>query len=117
MADKISEAEVRVILSRNLKRLRSAKNLSQLGLAVRAGLTHNFINDLENGKKWLSPKTLATLTAALDTKPSEFFLPETGLPKQAAIALEKHLDNLTGNVTQFVEDFKITYLHKDIGED
>jgi transcriptional regulator with XRE-family HTH domain len=116
MADKINEAEVRAILSRNLKRLRSAKNLSQLNLAVKAGLTHNFINDIEHGKKWFSPRTLASLAVALDTNPYEFFLPETTLPEQASIALGKHLDNLTGDVTKFVEDFKITYLKKDIGE-
>jgi transcriptional regulator with XRE-family HTH domain len=117
MTDKISEAEVRAILSRNLKRLRSTKNLSQLSLAVRAGLTHNFINDIENGKKWLSPKTLATLAAVLDTDPHEFFLPETTLPKQAATALEEYLNTLTGDVIRFVKEFKASYLHDDIEED
>jgi transcriptional regulator with XRE-family HTH domain len=117
MADKISEAEVRTILSRNLKRLRSAKNLSQLNLSVRAGLTHNFINDLENGKKWLSARTLATLAAALDTNPYEFFLPETGLPEQTATALGDYLDTFTGDVIRLVEELKAGYLQEDIGED
>jgi transcriptional regulator with XRE-family HTH domain len=117
MADKISEAEVRAILSRNLKRLRSMKNLSQLSLAVRAGLTHNFINDIENGKKWLSPKTLATLATVLDTKPHEFFLPETTLPEQAATALAKYLDSFTGDMLQWVKETKGRYLQEDIGED
>jgi transcriptional regulator with XRE-family HTH domain len=116
MADKISEAEVRTILGRNLKRLRSTKNLSQLSLAVKAGLTHNFINDIENGKKWLSPKTLATLAAALDTDPHEFFLPETALPEQAATALGKYLDNFTDDVMRWAKELKATYLQEDIGE-
>ncbi|MDR1249385.1 MAG: helix-turn-helix domain-containing protein [Treponema sp.] len=117
MADKISEAEVRTILSRNLKRLRSMKNLSQLSLAVRAGLTHNFINDIENGKKWLSPKTLATLATVLDSKPHEFFAPEITLPDQAAIALELYLNNFADNVQRFVKDTKAGYLPKGVKED
>jgi transcriptional regulator with XRE-family HTH domain len=117
MADKISEAEVRAILSRNLKRLRSTKNLSQLTLAIKAGLTHNFINDIENGKKWLSPKTLATLATVLDTKPYEFFVPETTLPEQAASALAEYLDGFTGGVLQWVKETKNRYLHREIDED
>jgi transcriptional regulator with XRE-family HTH domain len=117
MADKIGAAEVRTILGKNLKRLRSMRNLSQLGLAVRAGLTHNFINDLENGKKWLSPKTLATLAAALETDPHEFFVPETTLPGQTAIALSEYLDNFTDDVIRLVEEVKERYLQEDIGED
>jgi transcriptional regulator with XRE-family HTH domain len=117
MTDKISEAEVRMILSRNLKRLRSTKNLSQLSLAVRAGLTHNFINDLENGKKWFSPKTLAILATVLESKPHEFFAPETTLPEQDAIALSGYINNLTDDVMRWVKEFKEQYLQEDIKED
>jgi transcriptional regulator with XRE-family HTH domain len=112
MADNIGEAEVRALLSRNLKRLRAKKNLSQLRLAVEAGLTHNFINDIENGKKWLSPKTLATLAAVLDSKPHEFFAPETTLSGQDATMLTGYLDNLTGDVLRWVEDVKDRYLQQ-----
>jgi transcriptional regulator with XRE-family HTH domain len=106
----IRETEVRSLLSGNLKRLRIARNLSQLGLAVKAGLTHNFINDIENGKKWLSPKTLAAIASALDTDPQEFFAPETALPRHDATTLKGHLDNLAGDVLQWVEDVKERYL-------
>jgi transcriptional regulator with XRE-family HTH domain len=116
MADNFGETEVRARLSRNLKRLRAKKNLSQLSLAVRAGLTHNFINDIENGKKWISPKTLATLAAALDTDPQEFFAPETALPGRDATALTGHLDNFAGDVLRWVEDIKGRYL-QNAGED
>jgi transcriptional regulator with XRE-family HTH domain len=109
MADNISEAEIRTILSRNLKRLRTGKKLSQLSLAVKAGLTHNFINDIENGKKWLSPKTLAALASVLETEIHEFFMPETVLPDQEAATLQSYLDNLTGDVLRMVADLKGRY--------
>lgn len=44
-------------------------------LAERTDLTFNFINDIENGKKWISPSTLSKLSAALDVQPYHFFLP------------------------------------------
>jgi transcriptional regulator with XRE-family HTH domain len=110
MATTISEAEVRTVLGRNLKRLRAAKNLSQLSLALRAGVTHNFINDIENGKKWLSPKTLASLATVLETKPLEFFAQETALPGQEAAVLAKRLDSFAGDVLRWVENVKDHYL-------
>jgi transcriptional regulator with XRE-family HTH domain len=110
MAENISEADIRALLSKNLKRLRAKKKLSQLNLSVKAGLAPNFINDIENGKKWLSPKTLAALAVALDTKPHEFFAPETMLPGRDAAALTGHLDNFADDILRWVEDLKGRYL-------
>ena len=76
MKGNINEGDVRLLVSKNLKRLRSMQNISQLGLATRAGLTHNFINDIENGKKGISGKSLAKLCAALEVEPHQFYLPD-----------------------------------------
>jgi transcriptional regulator with XRE-family HTH domain len=76
MKNKTTESYVRELVSKNLRRLRSVHNLSQLSLAISAGLAHNFINDIENCKKGISVKTLAKLSAALDAEPYQFFLPE-----------------------------------------
>jgi len=76
MKEDINENYVRLLVSKNLKRLRSLQNISQLGLALNAGLTHNFINDIENCKKGVSVKTLAKLSVALNVEPHQFFLPE-----------------------------------------
>jgi len=77
MKNKITESYVRGLVSKNLRRLRSVHNISQLNLAINAGLAHNFINDIENCKKGISVKTLAKLSVALDAEPYQFFLPET----------------------------------------
>jgi len=50
--------------------------MSQLSLALNTGLTHNFINDIENCKKGISAKTLAKLSMALNVEPYQLFLPE-----------------------------------------
>jgi len=76
MKNKITESYVRGLVSKNLRRLRLVHNISQLNLAVNAGLAHNFINDIENCKKGISVKTLAKLSVALDAEPYQFFLPD-----------------------------------------
>jgi transcriptional regulator with XRE-family HTH domain len=76
MKSKMTESSIRGLVSKNLRRLRAVHNISQLGLAVNAGLAHNFINDIENCKKGISAKTLAKLSTALDAEPYQFFLPE-----------------------------------------
>ncbi|MDR2738230.1 MAG: helix-turn-helix domain-containing protein [Treponema sp.] len=117
MADNIFEAEIKAILGKNLKRFRAKRKLSQLQLAVKAGLTHNFINDLENGKKWLSPKTLGKLSKVLVMEPYQFFVPEALLPVQAATALIERIDDMTDDYLQMVKDIKAHYLQDTTGED
>ena len=75
MEETIDENYIRTLVSKNLRRIRSLQNLSQLGLALKAGVTHNFINDVENCKKGISVKTLAKLSVALNVQPYQFFLP------------------------------------------
>ena len=43
-------------------------------LATKAGITTNFINDIENGKKWVSPGSLAKLCEVLEIEPYKLFL-------------------------------------------
>lgn len=63
-------------LSRNLRSLRKRRGVSQLALAMTAELSHNTINDIENGKRWVSAKSLSRLAAALGVAPYELLLPE-----------------------------------------
>ncbi|MDE7291003.1 MAG: helix-turn-helix domain-containing protein [Treponemataceae bacterium] len=71
----MTEQEIRILFGQNVKRFRKEKNISQMQLAEKSDLTFNFINDIENGKKWVSPNTLSKLSAALDVQPYHFFLP------------------------------------------
>ena len=58
----------------NVTRLRKAAGITQLALAKKAGITHNFINDIENQKKWVSSETLDKLAKALEVDLYQFFL-------------------------------------------
>jgi transcriptional regulator with XRE-family HTH domain len=117
MTDDIFATEIKAVFGKNIKRFRAKKKLSQLQLAVKTGLTHNFINDLENGKKWLSPKTLGKLSKALMMEPYMFFVPDSLLPVQTATALMERMDDMTEDYLRFVKDFKTQYLQDATGED
>ena len=105
MKKKIDEKHIHQLISRNIKRLRSLQNISQLGLAISTGLTHNFINDIENCKKGVSAKTLAKLSVALNAEPYQFFLPEGMLNNEMMIYVRDFNDSLQKVVADLTEQY------------
>jgi len=105
MKEKITENYVRLLVSKNLRRLRSMQNISQLGLALNAGLTHNFINDIENGKKGVSAKTIAKLSVALGVEPHQFFLPSDMQSNMMRIYLNDFNNSLQKVVKELTEQY------------
>jgi transcriptional regulator with XRE-family HTH domain len=79
-------------------------------LANLADLTHNFINEIENGRKWVSTDTLAKLTAALEAEPYEFFLAKNNKKDIDSLYFEDHLEELKDNFDKMVHDFRGFYL-------
>jgi transcriptional regulator with XRE-family HTH domain len=69
-------AEIRRLFGKNLKRIRLQQGLSQFQLSMETGLTHNFINDIEKGDKWLSSESFGKLISALNVAPHCFLLSE-----------------------------------------
>jgi transcriptional regulator with XRE-family HTH domain len=109
----ISGGDIRSLLSRNLKRFRTRKQLSQLALANNAGLTHNFINEIENGQKWLSPDTLAKLSKELEVQPYQFFLPEGLQSNRESEIFTGYLDDLSTAFNKKVHDIRNHYLQNE----
>ena len=62
------------ILADNIRKHRKKQDISQMELALRAGVSTAFINAIENKQKWVSATTLAILAEALNIKPYELFL-------------------------------------------
>ncbi|MDR2245125.1 MAG: helix-turn-helix domain-containing protein [Treponema sp.] len=99
-----------MLFGKNLKRIRSQKNISQLTLATMANLTHNFINDIENGRKWISPETLAKLSNALEIEPYQFFTPlATSLGREAEF-MTTYLDGMQDSFNKMVQELRVRYL-------
>ncbi|MBQ6781541.1 MAG: helix-turn-helix transcriptional regulator [Treponema sp.] len=62
-------------LSRNLKRLRRQRNLTQLQLAELSGLSEHTLNSIESRRMWASDSTLQKMCAALGVDAVSLFLP------------------------------------------
>jgi transcriptional regulator with XRE-family HTH domain len=68
--------ELRAVFGNNVKLYRCRRNWSQSNLAEYADISLNFLGDIERGKKWPHPDTLAKLADALEIKVYELFLEE-----------------------------------------
>jgi transcriptional regulator with XRE-family HTH domain len=98
--------KVKELFPINLSRLRKEAGLPQLALAKKAGLTHNFINDLENGKKGFSLTTLDKLSEALNVEPMEFFINPDNWDKADKIRHLMVLENIHKRINNVFEDYK-----------
>jgi len=108
----MTEQEIRNILSINIKRYRQNRNLSQADLAEKLNISVNFLCNIENGNRWISPQTLAKFATALNIEPYALFMPEDALPSDVPIILNKCLDEAVVAVTQTLNKIRGYYLPK-----
>ena len=102
--------QIRALFARNLKRLRNAANMTQMVLAEEADLTHNFINDLESGKKRVSPETIAKLSSALKIEPYELFIPDSIRDEQTREVFSLYLEDIEKTHARMVADYRKRFL-------
>jgi transcriptional regulator with XRE-family HTH domain len=96
-------ADLRRILSKNLKLLRSRRSLSQIELAEKADISIPFLSNIERCNKWPYPDTLAKLAAALDVE--VFMLFQENAPSRP--------DGVRDILTRFQKDMAVS-LHKTV---
>jgi len=102
----MTESELRAIFCKNIKEFRVRNNWSQVALAQTAGVSVNFINDIEAGKKWASPATMVKIADALDVQVYELLRP-SGLPPDNLNSLMK---KYTDNVNDALEGARVAFL-------
>ncbi|MDR0400944.1 MAG: helix-turn-helix domain-containing protein [Treponema sp.] len=105
--------EIRRIFARNLRRLRESQNISQLELSTKTGLTHNFINDIENCRKWVSPETLAKFAGALRVQPFQFFLSEFLADQYEQDPFSVYREDFVDMFQKMAAEWMSVYLPKD----
>jgi transcriptional regulator with XRE-family HTH domain len=110
MKNSNSGAQIKRLLGRNLKRLRVISNISQVSLANSANLAHNFVNDIENGKKWVSAGTIEKLAAALKAEPYQFFISESKWNEQGAEIFSHYIDDFSDSVVRMAKEYRRRYL-------
>ncbi|MDR0525046.1 MAG: helix-turn-helix transcriptional regulator [Spirochaetaceae bacterium] len=104
---------LRITFSSNLRRLRGLQNISQVALAKKIGVTPNFINDIENCKKWMSPQTIAKLAVALNVEPYQFFLPELKERETRSHRFCRYLDDFADAVDALLMDLRRKYFGEE----
>jgi transcriptional regulator with XRE-family HTH domain len=113
----MTDAIIRNLFSKNLKRIRTSQGISQLSLANMTGLTLAFINDIENGKKWISPNTIARFCKALKMEAFHFFLSDEELEGLDKTALSTYMNDLSSIVESSVSEFKNEYLTNNLNDE
>ena len=115
--DEQEDINVKLLFGRNLKRLRNISKLSQVDLSVEANVAHNFINDIESGKKWVSAETIGKLAKALKVKPYQFFISSSILDVQGEEALSFYMDDFADTLANVIKEHRHRYLSRKSGDD
>ena len=90
----MTEKDLRAILSINLKRYRILRKFTQTEFAEKIDISIPFLSDIENGKKWISPNTLAKIADTLNIEAYELLKPEKVLPDNAVNIIEKYTGDI-----------------------
>ena len=89
-----TEKELHKILSENIRKHRGYSNWTQITLAEKAGVSINFINDIEAGKKWASPATLIKIANAFNIQVYELLRPPGLFPDNADSIIKEYTQNI-----------------------
>lgn len=105
----MTEDEIREIFAKNLKIFRAEQKISQMALAEKANVAQNFINDIENCKKWISPATLSKLCKALGIMPYQLFLPVATVQKTESDLIKQFSNEVINSIVDSVNKISERY--------
>ena len=100
------ENKLRALFVANLVRLRKEAGFSQIFMAKKAGLTHNYVNELEKYKKNPSFKTLDRLSKALNVEPIQFFIDPNNWDNNTNIHFLVTLDSINKNINKIFDNYR-----------
>jgi transcriptional regulator with XRE-family HTH domain len=108
----MTEKNLRAILSQNIKKYRGYRKLSQAEFAEKIGISIPFLSDIENGKKWISPVTLAKMADSLRIDAYELLKPETIIPDNAVNILEKYTADIYNIFGEALNNIQHNYIQQ-----
>jgi transcriptional regulator with XRE-family HTH domain len=104
----MTEKELREIFSKNIKEFRSNLHWSQVALAQKAGVSVNFINDIELGKKWASPTTMIKFANVFNIQVYELLRPPNLFPDNLNSIIKKYTDD----IHTALENTRLSFIEK-----
>jgi len=88
--------EIRAIFGQNIRVFRDRRKWSQANLAEFAGISINYLGDIERGKKWPHPDVLSKLADALGIGVYELFLEEkSGPPIDNQVLMNRFINDVS----------------------
>jgi len=90
----MTETEFRTIVRTNIRRYRDYRKWTQAEFAEKLNISVNFLSDIENGKKWISPASIVKFASVLNIEPFELFKPANKLPSAVSALFTKYNDEV-----------------------
>jgi len=106
----MTEKDLRIILSLNLKKYRNYRKLTQAEFAEKVNISIPFLSDIENGKKWISPNTLAKMADTLNIEAYELLKPDKVLPDNTVNIIEKYTDEILSTFSKDLQTLSDNYI-------
>jgi transcriptional regulator with XRE-family HTH domain len=106
----MDEQDLRYILSINIKRYRYYRRLSQAELAEELDISVPFLSDIENGKKWVSPRTLTKMANVFNIEAFELLKPEKKLPDDSINIIERYTADVQTTIDQALYMLRDNYI-------
>jgi len=90
----MTEDKLRAIVRTNIKHYREYREWTQAQFAEKLGISVNFLSDIENGKKWISPASMVKFANVLNIEPFELFKPADAPVPSVSALFSKYNDEV-----------------------
>jgi len=107
----MKEAELRRVLSANIKHYRGLRGWSQVILADKIGISTNFLADIETGKSWVSSLTLSKLASIFEIEAYELFKPDKTPKDETKEAIRSIVNDISVTIEHSLKQITIKYLN------
>ena len=96
----MTENQLRDIVRANIRRYRNYKKWTQSELAEKLDISNNFLSDVENGKRWISPANMVKFASILKIEPYELFKPVDTPPSSVSALFSKYNKEVEQTVSE-----------------
>jgi transcriptional regulator with XRE-family HTH domain len=112
----MDEKEVCMRLGQAVKRLRGWNKWTQEFLAEKLEISTNFLSNIENGKAWVSPKTISKLALIFKVEPHELFMPEYAISADSRDILFRYARETEESINTLLDELKNKYLGSEAAD-
>ena len=108
----MTENQLKDIVRTNIRRYRDHRKWTQAEFAEKLGISINFLSDIENGKKWISPASMVKFASVLNIEPFELFKPPDIPSASVSILFSKYNNEVIEAVSDSIKNVYSYYQAK-----